>query len=228
LSLSLVAAGDAPRAKVRYRAADTKGRLALLKFRMTSAAGRQIALAVMLRTLAIEPLAPDQLRWKFRLERADLPGEDAAAGASLDGVTGSVRFTALGAIEEVELGREDDRLKLVRAMFNLLIIPVPDTAVGKGAIWQATSSVHAAVPAEDLYRYELLAREGNRVRVRLSLSQKASADAKPSSFESEGHGAVDLDLDGPMMRNASLTSTINLSTPAGGGRARMELSVEAR
>ena len=133
-------------------------------------------------------------------------------------------------------------LSHIAAMIRQLPVPLPEEPVGVGARWEVTETVRfLGVRMVQTSAYELLEREGNRVKVHVAMAETAtpgeslSFGAGPKlrigSLVAHGEGDVSIDLGLLLPHRSQITIDMDitgrLDLPEGPAARRIEFHVES-
>lgn len=191
-----------------------------------------------------------RMQSKIEDAKARLGGELAKMGASpemmgdvMRGLATNVTIDARGrmlswAIEGDNPMVQQMQMGLDKA-FQSGFVPLPEEAVGPGAVWDALGHMDAmGVKARLAARYELLALDGSKARLEVSMRgaadpQKtrlpnAPVDVELGALEIEGGGTMTIDLERPTRGEMDLTMNMKASMEAQGQDLDMAVSMRMK
>jgi hypothetical protein len=189
-----------------------------------------------------------QMKASLEDVKATLGGDMASMGVdpsiisdAMKGLITNVSVDPRGRILDMALAGDNpfaDQMKMgLDQSFQTGFIPLPEEAVGPGAVWDALGHMDSmGVKARLSARYTLVSLEGSRAVVEISMrgvadKQKARFPNAPidvdlESLEIEGGGKMSIDLERPTRGDMNLDLTLKASMSAEGESVSMKLAMK--
>lgn len=190
--VELVDPGAEPRHEMRFD--PEVGTSTTVEMRMTmamestvdgqAAPSVEIPPMVMGMTLTVDEVDPERLWLSYTYDRVSLDGPDpggvADVLASMEGLAGTITTTRRGAYLEGDLTAPPGIDPTVATMLDQfeqqmssLTVPLPQEAVGVGAVWEATTGFEVnGVSTVNTMTYELRARDGDAYELGTEIDQQ--------------------------------------------------------
>lgn len=139
---------------------------------------------VMGMTLTVDEVAPERLSLSYTYDSVSLDGPDpggvADVLASMEGLAGTITTTRRGAYLEGDVTAPSGIDPTVASMLDQfeqqmssMTVPLPQEAVGVGAVWQATTGFEVnGVSTVNTMTYELRARDGDTYELGVEIDQQ--------------------------------------------------------